>query len=80
MISNDKHQLMVLKSLKCTVYNICDICRHGGLEMNNIGEITVKMVMKWLDFTRYATNNEKSTLCGYGGPVRTWKKGKKYIF
>ena len=37
---------MVLESLKCTIYNVCDICRHGSLEMNIIGEITVKMVMK----------------------------------
>ena len=27
--------------------------------MNNIGVIMVKMVMKWLNFTRYAANNEK---------------------
>ena len=46
MINDDKCQLMVLESLKCTIYNICDICRHGGLGMNNIGDIMVKMVMK----------------------------------
>ena len=46
-------------------------CRLGGLGMNKIGEIMVKIVMKWLHFTWYLTNNEKSTLCGYGGPVRT---------
>ena len=46
LVNDDRYDLMVLESLKCTIYNICDICGHGGLGMNNIGEITVKMVMK----------------------------------
>ena len=79
MIKDIKYDLMVLGSLKCTIYSVCDICRHGGLEMNNIGEIAAKMVMKWLNFTRYATNDEKSILCSYGGPVRT-QKGDKCMF